>query len=151
MSKLKASDSIIAEERAISKQAVQRLEGEAEALTKKLKAKETEEQALNANIHKLLNNILIDASKQSNFLTSINFTTLAIPQKIINLDKLIRYLFCEKDYADKKYSKLLELHSEAIEINNKACAKLPLEAYKKLTDENNELKKQIDFLKSEGE
>ena len=144
-----ASENKLLEERSIAKQSIQRLNEENDQLSNKLKEKESEDQGQMMVVNKILGDLLSESSKSCDFLSNINFTVLSIPQKLSNLEKLVKYLFCEKEYSDKKYNKLMELHNEAVQLNNKASNKFSTNAYQKLIDENCELKKQISIVKNE--
>ena len=130
------------------KENMKRANEDVEDALSKIRSKDDEDQNQSNVVNKILTDILKDASLNCDFLSNINFTLLSIPQKLSNLEKLVKYLFCEKEYSDKKYNKLMELHNEAIEINNKACSKFTPEAFRKLTEENNELKRQIGQIKN---
>jgi hypothetical protein len=145
------AESRLLEERAISKQAIQRLTDELDANNQKLHEKVTEEQSQLLIVSKILTDLLAESSKNCDFLSNINFAILSVPQKLSNLEKLVRYLFCEKEYSEKKYSKLMELHNEAVELNNKVSNKFNPDTFKKLNEENNELKKQIGYIKEQYE
>lgn len=145
------AESRILEERASSKQTIQRLTDELDANHQKLHDKVTEEQSQLLIVSKILTDLLNESSKNCDFLSNINFAILSVPQKLSNLEKLVRYLFCEKEYSEKKYNKLMELHNEAVELNNKVSNKFNPDSFKKLSEENNELKKQISYIKEQFE
>ncbi len=80
------------------------------------------------------------------YLRAVNVESLSIKEKIGCLNKLVKQLIGEKERAEAKYDKLLDLHNQLIELNSKNEEVFNPNRMDELAEENGSLRKQLDEL-----
>ena len=106
------------------------------------------EEELNT-INRILSTVLKTSAGKCDFLSNIDFNELTANQKLSNIEKLVKYLLYEKEYTEKKYKQLMNLHNETIGMKNKEANSYNIDQTQRLLEENNELKREIVLLKNE--